>query len=79
MKSRTVRIQVSLDPFCQHLLSELQRDLRCESTSQTIEWLILCQRFSRPEAEALLQRKRKRGERIAVTVLPEDAVLPPEG
>lgn len=51
----------------------------CSSASEYLEWLVLCQRFSAPEAAALLSQRRKRGGRGGVHVLPDDAELPPEG
>lgn len=51
----------------------------CSSASEWIEWVILSQRFPRDEAAALLKLRRQRGGRGAVVVLPDNAVLPPEG
>lgn len=75
--SRTIAITIS--EFGLAVLDDVQEQLGCRSRSETIEWLALCQQYSAAEARALLGNRRQRGERTAVTVLPDDAVLPPEG
>lgn len=75
--SRTITI--TLTDFGLSVLDDVQQQLGCASRSETIEWLALCQKFSAEEARALLANRRQRGERTAVTVLPDDAELPPEG
>ena len=71
-------IQVTVSDYCLALLNELQRDTGCNSRSELIEWLVLCQRHSMVDARALLNQRPKRGRRWPI-VLPDDAVLPPEG
>jgi hypothetical protein len=51
----------------------------CSSVSEWLEWIVLSQQFSAPEAASLLKLRRQRGGRGGVVVLPPDAVLPPEG
>lgn len=75
--SRTITI--TLSEFGLAVLDDVQQQLGCASRSETIEWLALCQRYSTAEARALLKNRRQRGERTAITVLPDDAELPPEG
>lgn len=47
--------------------------------SEWIEWLIVSQRFPASEVKAIWSRRRQRGGRGVVRVLPDNAVLPPEG
>lgn len=75
--SRTITI--TLSEFGLSVLDDVQQQLGCASRSETIEWLALCQQFSAAEARELLKNRRQRGERTAITVLPDDAELPPEG
>lgn len=72
-------IQITLSDYCLQLLADLQRDLGCSSRSELIEWLTLCQRHSLTDARAILASRSRRGRRGAIVVLPDDAVLPPEG
>lgn len=78
-KSLRHSLPIHLSQFGRHLLNELQTDLECSSLSETVELLILSQKFSAPEARALLKNRRQRGERVSIVALPDDAVLPPEG
>lgn len=71
--------KIHLSDLAQAIADELQLSLGCDSRSELIEWLILCQRFSAPEARVLLANRRKRGERGIVVVVPDDYELPPEG
>lgn len=73
------QLLIKLSPLAVQLLAELQQEHNCTSRNELLEWLIYCQRFSGPEAEALLRNRRQRGERTAVIPLPPDAILPPEG
>lgn len=49
-----------------------------ESVSKYVERVLLSQDLSTPEVDALLRERPGRG-RPRVHVLPDDAVLPPEG
>jgi len=51
----------------------------CSSVSEWLEWIVLSQQFSAPEAAALLKMRRQRGGRGGVVVVPDHAKLPPEG
>jgi hypothetical protein len=51
----------------------------CSSVSEWLEWIVLSQQFSAPEAAALLKLRRQRGSQGGVVVVPDDAELPPEG
>jgi hypothetical protein len=51
----------------------------CSSVSEWLEWIVLSQQFSAPEAAALLKLRRQRGGQGGVVVVPDDVELPPEG
>ena len=51
----------------------------CSSVSEWLEWIVLSQQFSAPEAAALLKMRRQRGGRGGVVVVPDHVELPPEG
>jgi len=71
-------VQITVSDYCLVLLEELQVEIGCSSRSELIEWLVLCQRHSMVDARALLNQRSRRGRRWPI-VLPDDAVLPPEG
>ena len=71
-------IQITVSDYCLAMLEQLQPQLGCSSRSELIEWLVLSQIHSAADARALLGQRSKRGRRWPV-VLPDDAVLPPEG
>lgn len=72
------RQTVHLSDYAVALANQLRVELGCDSTSELIEWLILCQRHSLIDARALLNQRSKRGRRWPV-VVPDDFMLPPEG
>jgi hypothetical protein len=51
----------------------------CSSVSEWLEWIILSQHFSAPEAASLLRMRRQRGGRGGVVVVADNVDLPPEG
>jgi hypothetical protein len=61
------------------LLHELQNRFGCQSISETIEWLILCQAHPVSEAAAIFRQRKKRGGRGGVHVVPDHFELPPDG
>ena len=61
------------------LLQELQSRCGCESISEAIEWLILCQVHPVDEAAAIFRQRKKRGGRGGVHVVPDHFELPEEG
>lgn len=71
-------VKVHLSDYCVALLDILQAETGCATRSELVEWLVLCQRHSARDARALLSQRPRRGRRWPV-VLPDDAVLPPEG
>ena len=71
-------IQISVSDYCMILMRDLIVRLDCDSRSELVEWLVLSQVHSAADARALLGQRSKRGRRWPV-VLPDDAVLPPEG
>lgn len=78
MEAVTKRL-IGLTDLAHQIASEETEVNGCKSVSEYIEWLILCQRFSAPEATSLLAMRKQRGGRGGVIVLPDHAVLPPEG
>lgn len=78
-KSLRHSLPVHLSAYGRQLLEQLQTELECSSLSETVELLILSQKFPPAEARALLQNRRQRGERVAVVALPDDAGLRKEG
>lgn len=72
------KIQITVSDYCLALLMQLQEQLGCDNRSELIEWLVLSQVHTAADARSLLSQRPKRGRRWPV-VLPEDAVLPPEG
>ena len=70
---------IGLTDLAHSIASEQATANDCDSVSEYVEWLILCQQFSKDEAASLLKLRRKRGGRGGVVVLPDNAVLPPEG
>ncbi len=60
---RANRQTVHLSDHAVALSKDLQIELGCESISELIEWLILCQRHSVVDARALLGKRSKRGRR----------------
>ena len=73
------KTKIGLTDLAVQIAREEQQACGCSSLSEYLEWLILCQRFSAPEASALLRLRKQRGGLGGVRVLPDDAVLPPEG
>jgi hypothetical protein len=51
----------------------------CSSVSEWLEWIVLSQQFSSPEAASLLKLRRQRGGQGGVVVVADDVDLPPEG
>ena len=51
----------------------------CSSVSEWLEWIVLSQQFSAPEAASLLKLRRQRGGRGGVVVVPDNVEPPPEG
>jgi hypothetical protein len=51
----------------------------CSSVSEWLEWIVLSQQFSAPEAASLLKLRRQRGGQGGVVVVADDVELPPEG
>ena len=51
----------------------------CSSVSEWLEWVVLSQQFSAPEAASLLKLRRQRGGQGVVIVVPDHVELPPEG
>jgi hypothetical protein len=70
---------IGLTDLAREIAKKNASDQGFSSLSEYVEWLILCQQFSEPEAAALLQLRNKRGGRGGVHVLPDHATLPPEG
>lgn len=76
----TQRLVAHLSDYADALIPRLQEEFGCESRSELIELLILSQAHSAKDARALLMCRTPRGRPWpAVVVLPDDAVLPPEG
>jgi hypothetical protein len=73
------RQPIGLSDLAWKLIDEALDAAGCESRGEYLEWLVLSQRFEPSEAEALWKLRRRRGGRGGVVVLPDDAVLPPEG
>ena len=74
-----IKSLVGLTDLAWTIAREEAASVGCSSVSEWVEWVILCQRFSAAESSALLSLRRKRGSRGGVKVLPDDAMLPPEG
>lgn len=70
---------IGLTEYSSALLGELVTELGLRNRSEAVEWLILCQRHSARDAAAIFARRKYRGARGPVVVLPDDAQLPPEG
>jgi hypothetical protein len=51
----------------------------CSSVSEWLEWIVLSQQFSAPEAASLLKLRRQRGNQGGVVVVADNVELPPEG
>jgi len=73
------KANIGLTEYALAIADELQAEHGCKSRSELFEWLLLCQRHTAKDAAALFSRRRQRGQRGAIVVLPDDAVLPPEG
>lgn len=73
------RQPIGLSDLAWTLIDDALAAAGCASRGEYLEWLVLSQKFSPPEAEALWKLRRKRGGLGGVIVLPDDAVLPPEG
>ena len=71
-------INLTVSDYCLDLLKILKTEQGCKNRSETIEWLVLCKFHNVADARALLGQRSKRGRRWPV-VIPDDAVLPPEG
>lgn len=71
--------RVGMTDLAWSIVADETKKTGCGSASEYLEWLVLSQRFSAPEAEALLRLRRQRGGRGGVHILPDDAELPPEG
>ena len=50
----------------------------CSSVSEWLEWIVLSQQFSAPEAASLLRLRRQRGGRGGVVVVPDDVEIESE-
>jgi hypothetical protein len=50
-----------------------------KSRGEYLEWIVLCQFHSAADAQALWERRRQRGGRGGVIVVPDGCELPPEG
>lgn len=80
MQPRTVeKTKIGLTDLAWQIAREEQVASGCNSLSEYIEWVVLCQRFSAAEATALMRLRKQRGGLGGVRVVPDDAVLPPEG
>jgi hypothetical protein len=73
------RQPIGLSDLAWKLIDYAMADAGCESRGEYLEWLVLSQHYEKSEAEALWRLRRRRGGRGGVVVLPDDAVLPPEG
>jgi hypothetical protein len=73
------RQPIGLSNLAWKLIDDALKSSGCASRGEYLEWLVLSQTFPKDEAEALWNLRRKRGGVGGVTVLPDDAKLPPEG
>jgi hypothetical protein len=73
------RQPIGLSELAWQLIDEALKPSGCTSRGEYLEWLVLSQKFSQPEAEALWKLRRRRGGLGGVVLLPENAKLPPEG
>lgn len=73
------RQPIGLSDLAWKLIDDSLTAAGCESRGEYLEWLVLSQQYAPSEAEALWKLRRRRGGRGGVVVLPDDAVLPPEG
>jgi hypothetical protein len=75
-------LKVYVSDYCMLLLDQLEAELGCASRSELVELLVLSQVHAPRDAWALVRKRSPRGRRWPVVlpvVLPDDAVLPPEG
>ena len=80
MKVRSVeKTKIGLTDLAWQIAREEQAAHGCSSLSEYLEWVVLCQRFPAGEASTLLRLRKQRGGRGGVHVVPDGAVLPPEG
>lgn len=80
MLTRDVKkVPIGLTDLARQIADEEIVATGCRSLSEYVEWLILSQRFSAPEAESLLRMRRQRGGRGGVVVVPDGVEIPPEG
>jgi hypothetical protein len=63
MKSSTPPTNLTLSPLCLQTLDELQTEHKTNNRSETVEWLILSQKYSKSEVEKMLKDRPKRGRR----------------
>lgn len=73
------RQPIGLSELAWKLIDDAMPAAGCDSRGEYLEWLVLSQKYDQPEAEALWKLRRRRGGRGGVVVLPDDALLPPEG
>ena len=73
------RQPVGLSELAWKLIDDALAPSGCASRGEYLEWLVLSQKFSPADAEALWKLRRRRGGLGGVIVLPDNAVLPPEG
>ena len=73
------RQPIGLSDLAWKLIDEALESSGCRSRGEYLEWLVLSQKFSAADAEALWKLRRRRGGLGGVIVLPDNAVLPPEG
>jgi len=79
MLSPVNKTRIGMTDLAWSIVDDEATKTECSSASEYLEWIVLCQRFSAPEAAALLRLRRKRGGRGGVHVLRDDVQLPPEG
>ena len=73
------RQPIGLSDLAWKLIDEAIKPTGCSSRGEYLEWLVLSQKFTPAEAASLWKLRRRRGGLGGVVVLPDDAVMPPEG
>jgi len=79
MLSPVNKSRIGMTDLAWQIVADESEKSGCSSASEYLEWIVLSQRFSAPEAAALLRQRRQRGGRGGVHVVPDEVELPPEG
>lgn len=70
---------IGLTDLAYKIASDHAQQRGFDSTAAYVEWCLLSQQFPQDQVAVIFSRRKSRGERGIVHVLPDDAVLPPEG